>query len=87
MGNNNNARGDDEMHATTTTTTTTLRQALKVIRADLQGQSYLSGPRYYSCDRGTLLVRHDAAVGGCLLGVFVVDLLDQSGLPVRTYPA
>ncbi len=76
---------------TETTRTTTLRAALKAIRADLEGRSYLPAGIEYPCDRGTLLVSNRAETDGqgtsYLLGQFVIELLDRYGRPTKTYRA
>lgn len=71
-----------------TSTILTIRKALKQIREDLAADSvsYLSGPRYYETDKGTLLVRNadGADKFSSLLGVFVAELLIR-GRTITTY--
>ncbi len=70
---------------TETTKGMTVRQVLATIRADLAGENYLSGTRYYECSKGTLIVRNKPCVGGSLLGVFEAELVGSNGDKVRTY--
>lgn len=70
-----------------TTTIMTVRQALKQAREDLAADnvSYLSGPRLYDTDKGTLFVCNAASSdGGRLLGVFQADLFGSNG-KIKTY--
>ena len=70
----------------TTTSETTVRQALKTIRGEMAGESYLPAVREYECDAGTLMVRNaKSSDGGRLLGVFEAELVDARGQTVRTY--
>lgn len=72
------------MTATETTKATTTRQALKAIRLAVAGKSYLSGPLYYECESGTLMVHNAKSKGGCLLGVFEAELIVK-GETIRKY--
>jgi hypothetical protein len=66
----------------------TIRHALRLIRSDLDGVSYLpgGGSRQYGCDGGTLYVRNASAPsGGVLLGVFEAELVGPAGSTVRKY--
>jgi hypothetical protein len=71
-----------------TTIKTTVRHALRLIRSDLDGVSYLpgGGSRQYDCDDGTLLVRNvQASGGGVLLSVFEAELVGPVGQTIRKY--
>ena len=65
----------------------TVRQALTQIRADLKADnvSYLSGPRQYETDKGTMYVRNQEGEGGLLLGQFEAELTDRSGATIKMY--
>lgn len=65
----------------------TIRQALKIARADLDGQSYLSGANQYELVDGEMLyVRNrSASDGGCLLSVFEAERVNRRGETTRKY--
>ena len=70
------------------TTILTIRQALKQAREHLAADNvnYLSGPRQYETDSGTLFVRNaPSSDGNLLLGVFEAELVDRRGKKIKTY--